>query len=563
MVAALPGFGDCFGRGDTQTAEYEGLIVSSKVTSLTFELFGRDKTASKALKAVGDQAGLVGDSFSRAGAAIGAGIAIAAAAAVAFGVQSVRAFAEAEEAQNKLAFAFEKFPALADTSIEALGKLNTALMKKTRFDDDAIASGQSVLAQFGLTGSQLKKLTPLMLDFAARTGKTLPDAAADLGKALLGQGRALKEVGFDFNDTGNLASNFDQLMQGLSTTVGGFAEKDAQTAGGKLEMLRNRFGEVQEVVGAALMPALGLLLDWFEGPGMAAVEGFAAWFKDDGLAAFKGFTSWITDEGLPIIGGFVDGIAQLAQDGTLVPTVVGGLFAITGAQIGLNAAMAANPIGLVVLALAILATQFTIAMANLDAFKLSASNTGWGQALLLMFTGWFGIVAAFAQNWDVVWFTMVAGFSGQVNAMITIINGLLSPLQAVLSVINSIAGTNFNIRIAPLGFPTMNQSAGAPTGRTGGRGTAAPRGRGMVGLAAGGIVPATPGGIPAIVGEGAYDELVLPINRRNMAMLGGSGSVTVVINGSVLSDERKIAVAVRDALKNQRGQGLSTQGAFV
>jgi len=138
------------------------------------------KEAEKRLKKFGQNVGRVA----------AAGFAVAGLAALKFGFDSVRAFAEAEKAQLELQFAFEKFPKLADTNVDALNRLNQALMKKTRFDDDAISSAQGLLASFQLTGKQVEELTPLLLDYAARTGRDLPSAAAALGKAMLGQGRA-------------------------------------------------------------------------------------------------------------------------------------------------------------------------------------------------------------------------------------------------------------------------------------------------------------------------------------------------------------------------------------
>ncbi len=511
--------------------------------TISIELLAKNKTG-RGFKEAGRDADALSRSMRQAGAAAAAGLAVAGAAAVAFGVSSVKAFAEAEEAQNRLAFAFEKFPALADTSIRALQDLNSALMKKTRFDDDAIASGQAVLAQFGLTGSQLRRLTPLLLDYSPRTGKDLTEAAEDLGRALLGQGRALKVLGIDFKDTGSLAGNFDQLVNDLTGSVGGLAEAAATTAAGKLEMLQNRFGEVQETIGAALMPALDSLLTWLE---------------DDGMVAIEGFAGWLSDEGIPAVKGFADEIARMAEDGTLVPAVVGGLAAVTGAMIGLNAAMLANPVGLVILALAGLAAVITAVTINWDKFKLSAENAGWAQVLLVAFTGIIGTVALFAQNWGNIWKFVQAVFITHVNNIIAGINLMLQPLQAVLNVINQLTGSRLSVRIDPLALPKFGTAV-----RTSQQSVNTSQMGGAVRLAEGGIVRPTPGGTSAVIGEAGQAEAVIPLTARNLAMMGGGGSgVTVVINGSVLSDERKIATAVRDAVLNQRSQGFSTQGAFA
>lgn len=246
--------------------------------SLTFDLYGRDRTASKAIKGVGNEAQTAGMRFKGLGAVAGVALAAVGAAAVGFGVDSVKAFAEAEEAQNRLNFAYEKFPKLTDVSIEALRDLNTELMNKTRFDDDALAIGQAQLAQYGLTGKQLMELTPLLADFAGKTGKDLPTAAEALGKALLGNGRALKDVGIDFQDTGSVAGNFDSIVEGLRGQVGGFAEESATTTAGKLDILRNKFGEVQEKVGEKLNPAIDTLLGLMSD--QATVDAFASTVGD-------------------------------------------------------------------------------------------------------------------------------------------------------------------------------------------------------------------------------------------------------------------------------------------
>ena len=131
-------------------------------TSIVFDILARDKASSKLDKV-------------KASAAL-LGVAVAA-MAVKFGKDSVSAFVEAEQSQNRLQAAFDKFPGLADTNIGRLNTLNASLSKKTRFDDDATASGQAVLAQFKLTGTQIEQLTPLLQDYAAKTGKDIPTAA--------------------------------------------------------------------------------------------------------------------------------------------------------------------------------------------------------------------------------------------------------------------------------------------------------------------------------------------------------------------------------------------------
>lgn len=196
-------------------------------------------------------------SLLKIGAAVGGGLAVK--ELIDFGRESVKAFSEAEQSQLRLSDAYSKFPALAGANTKGLEDLATSLALKTRFDDDATKGAAAQLAQFGLTDAQLRKLIPLVQDFAARTGQDLPSAADAVGKAMLGQGRALKQVGIDFKDTGTAGGNFDEIMGGLSSQVGGFAEKEGKSAAGTAEILKNQFGELKESVGAALMPAIKAL----------------------------------------------------------------------------------------------------------------------------------------------------------------------------------------------------------------------------------------------------------------------------------------------------------------
>jgi hypothetical protein len=226
------------------------------MTSLVLDVIYRDHGAQKGMAALGNQVEKNSQSFSKFKTAATIGIIAAGAAVVKFGVGSVKAYSDAQEAQKSLAFAFQKFPALADTNQAALQKLNSALQLKTKYDDDNIASGQAVLAQFKLTGSQITRVTPLLLDYADKTGKDIPAAAKDVGKALLGNAKALKNIGISYKSTGNTTTDFTNITALMQQKIGGFAENEGKTAAGQLAILKNQFGELEETVGSKLLPAL-------------------------------------------------------------------------------------------------------------------------------------------------------------------------------------------------------------------------------------------------------------------------------------------------------------------
>jgi len=226
------------------------------VNVLGFDILARDR-ASSTLKRVGAAADGTGRRFKQFGvisaiAGTTAGLAIAK-----FGKDSINAFKESEDAQVRLQDAFARFPNIADSNIQAFQGLNQQLQLKTKFDDEAYASGQAILAQFGLTGKKILEVTPLLGDYAAKTGKDIPTAATLLGKSFLGNTRALKALGISYKTTGNQALDTANILDLVRQKVGGFAEKEGKTAAGQIAILGNRFEELQEKVGAALLPALG------------------------------------------------------------------------------------------------------------------------------------------------------------------------------------------------------------------------------------------------------------------------------------------------------------------
>jgi hypothetical protein len=332
----------------------------------------------------------------------------AAAGAVSFLKGSVDAAKEAEQSQTQLADAFTKFPKLADTSQQALQGLNEGLMNKTRFDDDAIASGQATLAQFDLTGKQIEQLTPLLADYAAKTGTDLPTAAEQLGKAMLGNGKALKSVGIDFKDAGSVGANFDQVMTGLNEKVAGFGEKEGKTAAGQAEILANQFGEIQEQVGGALLPVLTDL-----GTKLLEIIGFV---KENGTV----FTALAVAIGATVVTVYAVKAAQAAYAaGTAI--VKAATVAWTGVQWLLNAALTANPIGLIIVGIAAL-----IAIIVLIATKTTWFQTIWEYT-------WGAIQTVIKFFWNNV-------LQPIVNSMITAFATLAGWVATLLDALSNVPG---------------------------------------------------------------------------------------------------------------------------
>lgn len=253
------------------------------------------------------------------GAGAKAAFAVGGIAAVSFGASSVKAFMESETVAAEFNNTLSKMPKLAGETIAPFQEQATALQNLTGFEDEAIISADNLLARFNLTAEQIRQAIPIVLDYARATGKDVPAAAQDIGKALLGNTRALKNVGIEFTVTGNKGKDFNSILDLMEGKVGGTAEAFGTTLAGKMEIAKARMNDLQEGFGqfiaqladaAVKVASFGGLLDKLAADlneqtttaierGGAALEAYTWKVK----AAQETSGGWLGD----ILGAFVPG----------------------------------------------------------------------------------------------------------------------------------------------------------------------------------------------------------------------------------------------------------------
>lgn len=336
--------------------------------SVGFDIFARDR-ASQVFDKVGNKIDQAGAKSKRFNIAAAAAVTAVTTALLKFGKDSVSAFVDAEASQRKLTDAYRRFPALADVSIDKMRDLGAAIQAKTKFDADDVAASQAVLAQYKLTGAQIASLTPLLADYAQKTGKDIPDAAKDLGMAILGKGKALAAVGIKFKDAGSAEANFTQLTKGLRAQVGGFADGEGKSLEGRMAILGNKFGDMQEKVGEALVPVLEQLVDVGSSVIGWAVRNSTA-LKRLGIGV-----------GILTVAIMAGKVAIAAHGIAMAVTAAGGLKAFmlgtkaaAAAQWLMNAALSANPIGVVIILIAALAAGLVYAWKNSEGFRRAVTT---------------------------------------------------------------------------------------------------------------------------------------------------------------------------------------------
>jgi len=169
-----------------------------------------------------------------------------------FAINSIKQFGEQEQAMVRLA------ALVGGDAAESFSKLADSISRTSTFTDNEIVAMQAQLAMFGLTVPQIKQATSVLVDYAAATGKTLPEAAGIMGQALAGNGRQLKQLGIEIFSTDTRGERFDRTMTGLKDTFDGMSAKIRDTTLGQFTALHNSFEQLEQQIGRLISGGSGV-----------------------------------------------------------------------------------------------------------------------------------------------------------------------------------------------------------------------------------------------------------------------------------------------------------------
>jgi phage-related protein len=219
----------------------------------------------------------------------------------AIGVVSIKALAdglgsmvsaamEAEDIQADLNATLASTKGVSGMTTESINELALSLSKVTRFEDDSIVKAQAMILTFTNIGKNIfPETTEATLNMAQKFGMDASQAAITLGKALndpiTGVG-SLRRIGVQLteqqeeqiksmldaekgmwafaNETerATLMEKAQKIILGeLNTEIGGVARAAGETAAGKLDIMKNKLGNIQEEIGAKFLPVLVKLAD--------------------------------------------------------------------------------------------------------------------------------------------------------------------------------------------------------------------------------------------------------------------------------------------------------------
>lgn len=216
------------------------------------------KSANTDVSKLGKTTKASGATMARAFAAVGVA---AGAMALKIGVDAVQAAAEDEQSQKKLATALKLTTGATDSQIAATDTWITKQQMSYGIADTKLrpALASLAVATQDLTTSQ--ELLSLAIDISSGTGKDLETVSLALGKAYNGNLGALTRLGIPLDENIKKTGDFTLAQKELTKLFGGSAAENTKTYAGQLAILRERFGEIQEDLGAKLIPVLKTLLD--------------------------------------------------------------------------------------------------------------------------------------------------------------------------------------------------------------------------------------------------------------------------------------------------------------
>jgi len=226
----------------------------------TFDPAGVNK-AQRAFKGLSGTAKTAAVAFGGLGIAVGK-----------FGYDSVKAAAEDQKAQLKLAKTLQNVTGATQAQTAAVEKFITAQQFATGVSDSQLRPALETLVRATGDVTKAQGLLKLGLDVSQGSGRDLESISLALAKAQGGQFTALQRLGIVIPENIKKSKDFAKVQEYLNSLFGGQAAVAAGTFQGKLEILKQRLQEAQETIGTKLIPILTNLVDYFLNNVVPAIE---------------------------------------------------------------------------------------------------------------------------------------------------------------------------------------------------------------------------------------------------------------------------------------------------
>lgn len=373
-----------------------------------------------------------------------------------------------QEAETKLAQVMRNTMDASEAQIQSIKDLTAAQQELGVVGDEVQLAGAQELSTYLEKTSSLEALIPVMNDMIAQqyglnaSQESAVGIATMMGKVMEGQVGALSRYGYNFDKVQEKILKFGTeeqraavLAEVITNSVGGMNAALAATPEGKMQQIANAMGDFKERIGAAYVGIQSALLPVIE-QAMGIVEQVVSFVEQHAtiisgailfIVGAISTTIDVVNDLLPLIIGMGTAVGVLTaalrwQDIVLdvliaketLVTMVTNLW--SAAQTVLNTILAANPIGLIIAAIAALIGLVVTIVRKWEE---------WGAALTL-FMGPLGAIIALVQSFRQHWESVVQAFQtegiigGIKRIGVVMLDALLMPVQQLLEMLSKIPG---------------------------------------------------------------------------------------------------------------------------
>ncbi len=291
-----------------------------------------------------------------------AGLLAMGAAFVGFAAFGIKEANEAEQALNKLGVTLSNFGVNTPKVRKEIEDL-TGSYVDLGFGGEEAAAGFDVL--FRSTGDleASQKLLATSADLARVKNISLADASSIVAKANQGSAKAFKEMGVELDTSLPKAEMLEKGMAELSARIGGQATAYTKTFAGQLAVTKEKFADVAETLGTTLLPYIQRFMD--------LLTDTVKWVKQNSswLSYLAGAIVTVTialaayNATIKIVAASTKAWAIISGVAKTVQTL------LTTGQLQLNAALTANPIGLVVAGVVLLIGAMVVLWNKSETFR--------------------------------------------------------------------------------------------------------------------------------------------------------------------------------------------------
>jgi predicted HicB family RNase H-like nuclease len=298
---------------------------------------------------------------------------------------------KAEAAQARLANLLRNTNGATEEQITALGKQAQALEQVGVVSAGNITVAQSQLATFDLTAASIATLTPAILNYvtaekgATATTDEFKQMTNGLAQAMQGNFASLTKTGFvlDAATKATIANGTEMersraVVEVLNSTYKDFNENLRKTSQGAMQVAINDFNDLKEKIGRELVPVISQFVGTLTSrviPALTKLVDFLVKNKDSIMAVTKvliaGAAAYATYRTAMIVAtasATAFRVAMVLMKGAQLASIAS-TNGLAASILVMNAAMRANPIGVVITALTLLAAAFMVAWKNSETFR--------------------------------------------------------------------------------------------------------------------------------------------------------------------------------------------------